>query len=122
MTESYDPIQEIEALGRVYHRLVETPPGPPFYSVISQLLPRLLHRIGQNHQHMLESETSGMSLSDSHGSKKASLKELYDNIHAKYLDMLTHIMKRVRPDETCKVPCEAIVYLLVDRKLTYSVI
>jgi len=94
---------EWQSLQRVYHRLVETPSGLPFYNVIGQLLPRLLSRIGQNHQRLLESENN------------PQLKEMLDNIHTKYLDMLTHIMKRVKPDEACKIPCIGIVELLVDR-------
>jgi proteasome component ECM29 len=102
----HDVIQELESLKRVYHRLVETPAGPPFYNVIAQLLPRLLSRIGQNHQRILKAER-----------ESPQFKELLDNIHKKYLDMLTHIMKRVRPDEACKIPCVGIVDLLVNGKL-----
>ena len=115
---SADLVAEIESLGRVYHRLVETPQGAPFYNVITPLLPRLLSRIGQNHRRIHETEREcQISLDVSNtGSKVVSLKELLDNIHSKYLDMLTHIMKRVRPDEACRIPCEGIVDLLVDSK------
>ena len=106
-------LQEIESLNRVYHRLVETPAGTPFHSVIAQLLPRLLSRMGQNHQRILEYEQKNQMTVVNSG---ISLKELLDNIHAKYLDMLTHIMKRVKPDEACKIPCDGIMDLLVDRE------
>ena len=95
---------ELSSMGRVSHRLAMTEAGAPLQKVLSLLLPRLLNRIGINHKRTLELRR--------HYPNEASVKATYDTIHGKVVEMLSHIMKRVRADNQCKLPCEAILDLM----------
>jgi proteasome component ECM29 len=99
---------ELSTLGRVSHRLAMTDAGAPLERVLKLLLPKLLVRIGKNHQRTqtLQLKTT---LTNHHYSK---LKASYDQIHAKLVEMLGHAMNRVRADQKCTLPCLAIMELL----------
>lgn len=99
---------ELESLGRVSHRLALTESGDPLEKVLSLLLPRLLKRIGSNNKRS--------TLTSKSNSSSATLKETYNKIHSKLVQMLSHTMKRVRADKNCKLPCTSILDLLYDSK------
>ena len=90
---------ELSSLGRVSHKLAMTDAGDPLERVLNLLLPRLLTRIGSNHA--LEQQAMDRSLKDT-----------LQKIHAKLVEMMSHIMKRVRADQQCKLPCLAVLALL----------
>jgi hypothetical protein len=93
-------LADLASLGRVDHKLALTE-AENLERVLSVLLPRLLSRIGSNHvnQHQ-ESNTE-------------QLRAVFQKTHEKLVSMLSHIMKRVREDPTCRLPCEAILNLLL---------
>jgi proteasome component ECM29 len=90
-------VADLASLSRVSHKLAMTDAGPPLETVLGLLLPRLLKRIGTNH------------LAQQQGSPDA----IFSKIHAKLVEMLSHTMKRVRADADCKLPCSAILQLLL---------
>lgn len=90
---------ELSSLGRVSHKLAMTDAGDPLERVLNLLLPRLLTRIGSNHA--LEQQATD-----------TSFKDTLQKIHAKLVEMMSHIMKRVRADQQCKLPCLAVLALL----------
>eukprot|EP00957_Ditylum_brightwellii_P207190 15351897-Ditylum_brightwellii.AAC.1 len=106
-----DALSEISSLGRVSHRLAMTDSGAPLEKVLTLLLPRLLSRIGSNHKRTtdLVSECKEKNVSLSCENLEGMIKAAYDKIHAKLVEMLSHIMKRVRDDTGCKVPCQAVL-------------
>jgi hypothetical protein len=69
-----------------------TDAGDPLERVLNLLLPRLLTRIRPNHA--LEQQASDRALKDT-----------LQKIHAKLVEIMRHIMKRVRADQQCKLPC-----------------
>jgi proteasome component ECM29 len=84
-----------------------TDAGDPLERVLNLLLPRLLTRIGSNHA--VEQQTTDRALKDT-----------LNKIHAKLVEMMSHIMKRVRADQQCKLPCLAVLNLLYqDNKATH---
>ena len=91
---------ELSSLGRVDHRLGMTQ-ASQLPKVLNLLLPRLLARIGTNHANQKEA------------TNVPSLLEKYQSIHQKLVGMLSHIMKRVRSDAECQLPCPAILQLLL---------
>jgi hypothetical protein len=93
-------LADLASLGRVDHKLALTE-AENLERVLNVLLPRLLSRIGSNHvnQHQ-ESNTE-------------QLRAVFQKTHEKLVSMLSHIMKRVREDPTCRLPCEAILNLLL---------
>lgn len=93
-------LADLASLGRVDHKLALTE-AENLERVLSVLLPRLLSRIGSNHvnQHQ-ESNTE-------------QLRSVFQKIHEKLVSILSHIMKRVREDPTCRLQCEAILNLLL---------
>ena len=99
---------DLSSLSRVSHKLAMTEAGSALERVLALLLPRLLKRIGSNH-------FSQMELLHIEGSEVllAKTRESHDKIHAKLVEMLSHTMKRVRADANCKLPCLAIVQLLL---------
>jgi len=103
---------ELSSMGRVSHRLAMTEAGPPLEKVLNLLLPRLLNRIGINHKRTLE-------LKRNHPNE-TSIKAIYDSIHGKVVEMLSHIMKRVRADNQCKLPCEAVLALMYDCEFFFN--
>jgi proteasome component ECM29 len=83
---------ELSSLGRVSHKIAMTDAGDPLERVLNLLLPRLLTRIRSNHA--LEQQASDRALKDT-----------LQKIHAKLVEIMRHIMKRVRADQQCKLPC-----------------
>ena len=99
---------ELSTLNRVSHRLAMTDAGPQLEKVLSLLLPRLLRRIGQNHEKTVKF-TSTYSCSSE---LEKAVKQVYDQIHAKLVEMMSHVMKRVRADSSCQLPCLAILEIM----------
>jgi len=75
---------ELSSLGRVSHKLALVDSADRLSSVLDKLLPRLLQRIGANQQ----TKTSVQS-----------------QIHSKLVEMLSHIMSRVKNEGECRLPC-----------------
>ncbi len=96
-----DAENDLISLSRVSHRLAMVDTTDKLSQVLDKLLPRLLQRIGDNHQ--------------------LQLVESWDvraRIHAKLVEMLSHTMKRVREDTKCQIPCLGILELLVEPQFT----
>ena len=93
-------LADLASLGRVDHKLALTE-ADNLERVLSVLLPRLLSRIGSNH------------VNQNQESNTEQLRTVFQKIHEKLVSMLSHIMKRVREDPTCRLPCEAILNLLL---------
>ncbi|KAL3920061.1 MAG: hypothetical protein SGILL_003448 [Bacillariaceae sp.] len=91
---------DLASLARVSHRLALVDTTEKLQAVLDKLLPRLLQRIGDNHQLQMEI-------------KDRQLSEALSKIHLKLVEMLSHTMKRVRHDRNCKLNAVAIVQLLV---------
>lgn len=104
---------DYDQLGRVSHRVAMTD-SEQLEKVLSLLLPRLLSRIGNNNKKTMDLALVGdsNSLSGDNRESVAVIRSFYQNIHAKLVEMLSHIIKRVRADGSCKLPCEAILSLL----------
>lgn len=103
---------DLEQLGRVSHRVAMTD-SERLERVLDKLLPLLLARIGSNNQN---SRNISTLQNDTPEKREAlvALKTYYDKIHKKLVELLLHITKRVRSDESCKLPCDAIINLLLD--------
>jgi len=101
-------------MGRVSHRLAMTEGGEALQKVLHLLLPRLLSRIGSNHEKTTQLKKQQQQQQQSE--QVARVTDLYNQIHAKVVEMLSHIMKRVRADNQCKLPCEAVLGLMYDGK------
>ena len=116
---------EFSTLDRVSHRLALTEAGAALEKVLHLLLPRLLSRIGKNDDAKKESRrgVNKRKLSSTSSNTNVEvdgiqdqLDGMYETIHNKLIEMLMHIMKRVREDRTCKLPCSAILELLSPEK------
>lgn len=104
---------DLKSLDRVAHRLaLLTEDKLP--EILDKLLPRLLQRIGDNHQALVEVSSSSSLVSLDSSSASSQLQEKYQSIHTKLVDMLSHCMKRARAYDQCTLPCTAIVDLLLD--------
>jgi hypothetical protein len=79
--------ETLASLTRVSHKLALTK-DDRFASVVDKLLPKLLQRLGENHS--------------------SAYKE---PIQKKLMEMLSHIMKRVKEDTGVPLPCETILQL-----------
>lgn len=99
---------ELNTLGRVSHRLAMTE-GPQLEKVLSLLLPRLLKRIGDNH-----AKTINLTKDLTKSETAKATKILFDQIHSKLIEMISHILKRVRADNSCSLPMKAILEILFD--------
>jgi proteasome component ECM29 len=96
-------LSDLASLGRVSHRVALVDTTAKLQTVLDKLLPRLLQRIGDNHQHQVQAID-------------ASLKETLTKIHLKLVEMLSHIMKRVREDRSCRLNANGILSLLLTEK------
>ena len=94
---------DLTSLSRVSHRLALVDEATKLQQVLDKLLPRLLYRIGDNHQAQQKSDTA----------TEASLRDALSKIHAKLVEMLSHVMKRVREDQSVQLNCKEIVQLLL---------
>ena len=93
-------LADLSSLGRVDHKLALTE-ADNLERVLGVLLPRLLSRIGSNHANQRQENNT------------QQLRGAFQKTHEMLVSMLSHIMKRVREDPTCKLPCEAILNLLL---------
>ncbi|KAG7360904.1 proteasome stabiliser [Nitzschia inconspicua] len=96
-------VADLASLGRVSHRLALVDTSQKLQTVLDKLLPRLLQRIGDNHQQQLQLQ-----------SKDPRLQDTLSKIHFKLVEMLSHIMKRVRDDQSCKLNANGILSLLLE--------
>ena len=85
-----------------------TDAGPQLEKVLSLLLPRLLRRIGQNHEKTVKFTSTNSCSSE----LEKSVKQVYDQIHAKLVEMMSHVIKRVRADSSCELPCLDIMEIM----------
>jgi proteasome component ECM29 len=102
-----DVENDLSSLSRVSHRLAMLDTTEKLSQVLDKLLPRLLNRIGENHQRQLV---------------ESSLNEPLSRTHSKLVEMLSHTMKRVREDKRCQLPCRGILDLLVEESSTGSLV
>lgn len=93
-------LADLSSLGRVDHKLALTE-AVNLERVLHVLLPRLLSRIGSNHVNQYQESNS------------QQLRAVFEKTHELLVRMLSHIMKRVREDSKCKLPCNAILNLLL---------
>jgi proteasome component ECM29 len=78
--------------------------GAPLEKVLSVLLPRLLVRVGNNKTLQQEYTSSNNTV----------LKETLDKIHVKLVEIMSHVISRVRAEESCQLPVQGILQLLYD--------
>ena len=97
-------LADLSSLSRVSHKLAMTSGGAPLEKVLSVLLPRLLVRVGSNKTLQQECMLSNNTV----------LKETLDKIHAKLVEIMSHVISRVRAEETCRLPVLGILQLLYD--------
>ena len=107
---------DLATIKRVSHKLALTEAGAPLMKVLNLLLPRLLQRIGSNHSRTQDLSrrypnvhNNVVTVNNDPHSLERKTKALYDAIHAKTVELLSHIIKRVRADSSCQLPCQAIV-------------
>ena len=100
-------VADLSSLGRVSHKLALTEAGPPLEKVLQLLLPRLLVRVGTNN-----------ALAQQY-SRNTQLKDTFGKIHSKLVEIMSHILQRVRADPQCQLPCLAVLELLYDKE-TYT--
>ena len=121
MSSTYkEACNELSTLKRVSHRLAMTDGGAPLQKVLSLLLPRLLLRIGSNHVKKTNISNSNINSNsnmdvDGSGSVHVSVDVVvgvYDGIHAKLVEMMSHIIKRVRADDTVLLPCKDLLNII----------
>jgi len=103
---------ELSTLDRVSHKLAMTEAGLPLQKVLNLLLPRLLRRIGLNNAKSVEFSRN----SNGNSILEQSIKRLYDDIHRKLVEILSHILKRSKADESCQLPCDSILELLYNKE------
>jgi len=80
---------QLQSLGRVSHKLAMVD-AEKLQTVLDKLLPRLLHRIGDNNRALMNA-------------KDRELKTSLSKIHTKLVEMFSHIMSRVRDDKNCRL-------------------
>ena len=82
---------DLASLNRVSHKIALVDNSQRLQTVLDKLLPRLLQRIGDNNQ----AQTSD--------NDDPQLKSILSKTHMKLVEMLSHIMKRVRDDNNCRL-------------------
>ena len=85
-----DANSQLQSLSRVSHRLAMVDNAQKLQTVLDKLLPRLLQRIGDNNQAQMNAN-------------EPALKSILSKIHMKLVEMLSHVMKRVRDDKNCRL-------------------
>ena len=119
---------ELSSLNRVSHRLAMTDAGSQLQRVLNLLLPRLLLRIGKNDaakkmnrrmniHKKRKSPATGTAATTENDVVVTyeQIDNMHETIHKKLIEMIGHTMKRVREDRTCKLPCFAILDLLLPK-------
>jgi proteasome component ECM29 len=105
VTSTVDTLRlEFASLQRVFHRVALIDTAERLSSVLDKLLPRLLQRIG-DHVVARNGTTTGSSNNE--------LAILHEQIHGKLVEILNHVMKRVREDAACLLPVLSILDLLL---------
>ena len=85
-----DANSQLKSLSRVSHKLAMVDNAQKLQTVLDKLLPRLLQRIGDNNQAQMNA-------------KESALKSVLSKTHMKLIEMLSHVMKRVRDDKNCRL-------------------
>lgn len=109
---------DLASLDRVSHRLAMTT-DDKLPQVLDKLLPRLLRRVGDNNQMQVRLRLNAIDANaeSDKESEQQALRETLDRIHAKLVEMLSHVMKRVRGDpQHCVLPVAAILELLMEEE------
>jgi hypothetical protein len=111
---------DLSSMNRVSHRLALVDTTDRLQAVLDKLLPRLLFRIGDNHQAQLTLAAQMTKNNDANPATAAavtsSMKQLavaLDKIHVSLIETLSHTMKRVRDSASCQIPALAILQLLL---------
>eukprot|EP00536_Pseudo-nitzschia_multiseries_P015198 jgi/Psemu1/320813/estExt_fgenesh1_pm.C_8350006 len=99
-SRTVDANSQLQSLNRVSHRLAMVDNAQRLQMVLDKLLPRLLERIGDNNQARLKARQQGGNSNSNH---HAQLGSVLAKIHAKLVEMLSHAMKRVRDDASCRL-------------------
>jgi len=81
---------DLSSLNRVSHKIALVDNSQKLQTVLDKLLPRLLQRIGDNNQAQCDNDDP-------------QLKSILSKTHMKLVEMLSHIMKRVRDDSNCRL-------------------
>ena len=110
-------LSELSTLDRVSHKLAMTEAGLPLQKVLNLLLPRLLRRIGSNNSKSAEFSRDFGGSSE----LEKSIQRSFDDIHRKVVEILSHILKRCKADQSCQLPCDSILELLYNKE-THSAI
>jgi len=119
---------DLNQLKRVFHKIAMTD-NTQLEKVLNLLLPRLLGRVGSNQRNvnilqLQQSQTTSTTitstskLTSNGAAMMGAVKNLYDNIHAKLVEMLSHIITRVKADSSCKLPVQKILDLLTPTTVT----
>ncbi|VEU39441.1 unnamed protein product [Pseudo-nitzschia multistriata] len=86
-----DANAQLQSLNRVSHRLAMVDSAQKLQAVLDKLLPRLLLRIGDNHKARLKIGND------------PRLDSVLSKTHLKLVEMLSHVMKRIRDDTDCRL-------------------
>lgn len=105
-------LSELSTLDRVSHKLAMTEAGLPLQKVLNLLLPRLLRRIGLNNSKSAEFSRDFGGSSE----LEKSIQRSFDDIHQKVVEILSHILKRCKADQSCQLPCDSILELLYNKE------
>jgi proteasome component ECM29 len=99
---------DLAQLARVSHRIAQIDSTERLTSVLDKLLPLLLKRMGENSNN-ITSNTSG----DASDDDAAPVTHVYFQIHDQLSQLLSDIITRVRYDTECRLPCYALLQMLV---------
>ena len=105
--EVKEALADLASLGRVGHRLAMIDSIEKLQSVLEKLLSRLLMRIGTNHQRQI--------------SASGTLKETLQKVHSKLVEILSHVMKRVRDERSCKLNCKSLLDLVLNENNPFTI-
>jgi hypothetical protein len=97
---------DLASLRRVSHRLALTE-DDKLPSVLDKLLPRLLKRVGENHQLQVS-----LRLQQEHCNDRLS--SLVESIQRCLVEMFSHVLKRVKADASLPLPCADMASQLLD--------
>ncbi|KAL7580750.1 hypothetical protein ACA910_001033 [Epithemia clementina (nom. ined.)] len=80
---------DLASMGRVSHRLAMIDNAPQFESVVGKLLPKLLVRMGRNHQQQMQLKTQPQP-------RQQQLQPWLQKIQSKLMEIFSHILKRTK--------------------------
>eukprot|EP00980_Cylindrotheca_fusiformis_P020430 scaffold7479_cov61-Cylindrotheca_fusiformis.AAC.2 len=98
---------DLSSLRRVGHRLAMLDSSDKLQSVLDKLLARLLLRIGDNYDKQQQQQQQ--SHDDPRNHNTTLLVDTLAKIHQKLIEILSHVMKRVRDDRNVRLNCQSII-------------